>query len=99
MQESGGPTAALLLATWNQRPLFDSAQHERRVLGTERDAVAHGVFDLKRASGLGHVVEVAVGVGFLQIDGGWELVVLHCDQRGGDAGCATRALRMPDLRF
>src|SRR5262249_55039336 len=78
---------------------LNAPQYQGRILRSEGDAVAHGMLYLKRTPGLGHVVQVAFGVRLFQIDGGRELVVLHRDQRGGDAGCAACPLRVADLRF
>ena len=55
------------------------------------------MLDLRRAANFRNVIQVAVGIGLFQIDGGRNLVVLHGNQRSGDTRCATSALRMSNL--
>src|ERR1044071_9535487 len=76
--------------------LFDD---ERAVLGAEADAVAEGDADALLARAVGGVVEVAVGVGLVEVDGGGNLIGLHRAESGGEPGRARRALRVADLRL
>src|SRR4051794_36290870 len=57
------------------------------------------MFDLGATTDIGDVVEVALGIGLLEVDGGRYLSVLHGDERGSDTGSATCALRVADLGF
>src|SRR5262245_58182071 len=47
---------------------LELAHHQRDVLAAEAEAVAQGVPDGVLAGGVGHVVEVALGVGRLVVD-------------------------------
>ncbi len=40
------------------------------IVAAEAEAVAHGVFDVGTACDVGHIVQIAFGVGFIVIDGG-----------------------------
>src|SRR5690242_11714432 len=74
-------------------------QHERGVIRAESDAIADGMFDLRATAGVRDIVEVAIGIGNLDVDGRWHLSVLHRDEGCGHARGTARTLRMTDLRF
>src|SRR5947209_8198098 len=57
------------------------------------------MFNLRGASDFRNVVEIAVRIGFFQIDGRRNLVVLHGDERSRDTRGATGALRVSNLGF
>jgi hypothetical protein len=67
------------------RPLHPAQQHGG-VLAAEGDAVGDGMLDVELAPDVGHVIEIAVGVGLVHIDGGRGHAVAHGQQGGGDAG-------------
>src|SRR5437899_2949537 len=92
-------SSTLLASLSMPNRLFDSSQHQRRILRAERDAIADRMFDLCFPADIGHIIEVASGIRLLQVDRGRQLVVLHRDQRGCNPRGAARALRMPDLRL
>src|ERR1700690_3733924 len=79
--------------------LRDLPYYERGVLRSESHAVTDGVLDLSFAPDVGHVVEIALGVGDVEVDGGGNLAMLHRDQGCGQAGRAAGALGMSDLRL
>src|ERR1022692_2864871 len=60
--------------------LRDLLHHQRGVLRSESYAVADGVLDLSFAAYVGYIVQVALGVGDVEVNGGGNLAVLHCDQ-------------------
>src|SRR5262249_1100507 len=72
------------------------SQNQRRILTPERDAVRHRVLDVELAAAIGDVVEIALGVGLVDVDRGWHDTIAHRQQRRGDAGGAARALRGAD---
>src|SRR5271157_1932065 len=74
-------------------------QYQSRVLRAEGDAVANRMFDFGTSPRFGHVIEIAIIVGLLQIDRWRNLSVPHSNQRGGNSCGATGSLRMPDLRL
>src|SRR5271157_5323978 len=74
-------------------------QYEGRVLRAEGDAVANCIFDFGTSPRFGHVIEIAIIVGFFQVYRWRNLAVPHSNQRGGNSGGATGSLRMPDLRL
>src|SRR5215469_18718578 len=80
-------------------PSASPAEHQRGILRSKSYAVAYGIFDLRPAPDIGNVVEVAVGIRFVQVDGGGNAAVLHCNQGGRDAGSSAGSLRMPNLRL
>src|SRR5215510_12267414 len=75
------------------------AQHQSRVFRSEAYAVADGVLDRSFTAGGGDVVQIAVRIRPVEIDGGRNLASLHCDQSSGQAGCPTRALSVTNLRL
>src|SRR6185312_12065060 len=74
-------------------------QDERRIFGSDTDAVADRMFDECFASNVTYVVKIAIRVGIFKIDRGRHLRVFHGDQRRSNAGGAARTLRVTDLRF
>src|SRR5262249_41359191 len=92
-------SVAITVITAISFPSLHPPQHQRGVLGSERDAVAHCVLDLNHAPGRGNVVQVALRIRLFKINGGWKLVVLHRDQRCRHACGSAGALGMPDLRL
>src|SRR5712692_8003690 len=74
-------------------------QHQRRVLRAEAHAVADGVLDLGLATDIGDVIEIALGVTSVEIDGRRDFAVLHSDQSGGESRGTTSALGVSDLRL
>src|SRR5689334_1966113 len=89
----------MALPCGNRAISADSFQQQSRVLRTESDAVANRMLNLLPASNIGNVIEIAFGVGKLQVDGRRDLTVMHCDQRGGHPSGATGPLRMSNLRL
>ncbi len=57
------------------------------------------MFDRGLASGLRNIVEIALRIGRVQIDGGRDLSALHGDDGGCDSSRPACTLRMADLRF
>ena len=51
-------------------PRSGAAEHHGGVLAAESDTVGDGVFDVHFAADIGDVVEVAVLVGLIDVDGG-----------------------------
>src|SRR5689334_6064838 len=73
--------------------------HQRAVLRTEADAVAERNPDTGFTRFIGNVVEITIRVRLVEVDRRWDLVGVHRATRGAQAGRATRALRMSDLRL
>src|ERR1035441_32174 len=76
------------------RATSDPPQEHGGVLAAEGDAVGDGVLDVELAPDVGHVIQIAVGVRFVHVDGGREPAGPHGEQGGGDAGGGAGALRM-----
>ena len=74
-------------------------QNQGGVLRSERYAVADRMFDLCGPARFGYVVQIALRIRLLQIDGGRYLAMMHGDKRSRDAGRAACALRMSYLRL
>ena len=55
------------------------------------------MLDLRAAADIGHVVQVALRIGDIEIDGGRNFAVFHSNQGGSEARCATSALSMSNL--
>ena len=81
------------------RLLLRSPQHQRRILRPERDAVAHRVLDRSFSSDLRHIIQIAIGIRFFQIDGRRNLPVMHGNEGSCNSRSSRRALRMPNLRL
>src|SRR6266487_2218240 len=73
--------------------------HERAVLRSKTDAVAERHTHVGLARGVGDIIEITVGIGLVQVDGWRNLSRFHCAKRCAQAGGATGALWMTDLRF
>src|SRR2546429_4932387 len=73
--------------------------HERAVLRAEADTVAEGDAHALFARKVRNVIEIAVGVWLVQVDGWWNQICVHGAECGGDSSSTARALRMTDLRF
>src|SRR5262249_31142471 len=59
-------------------------------------AVTDGVLDLEFSRLTGNVIEIALGVGLVDIDGGRRDGVAHREQGRGNPGRAASALRVAD---
>src|SRR5665647_1010919 len=78
------------------RPTLHPAQKHGGVLAAEGDAVGDGMLDAELAPDVGYVIEIAVGVWLVHVNGGWDHAVAHGEQGGGNAGGAAGPLRMAD---
>src|ERR1022692_3554165 len=74
-------------------------QHQRRILRSKGDAIADCMFDFDAPSCFRDIIQVAVGIRLLQIDGRRNLSVMHGDQGGGNAGCAQAPWGCPICDF
>jgi len=63
------------------------------------ERVAQGGIDCCGAGGVGHVVQIALRVGRVQIDGGREQSVLDRQDTYGSLDCARAAEQVTELRF
>ncbi len=57
--------------------LFGFLHNQRRVMPAEAEAVAHGVGDLVVAGFVRDVVQIAFGIGVVQVDGGGDEIVVN----------------------
>jgi TonB family protein len=55
----------------------DAPQEHCGVLAAEGDTISDRVLDVKFAPNVGHVIQIAVGVGLLHVDGGRDYAVAH----------------------
>ena len=73
------------------------SQDECGIFRAKSHAVTYGVLDLSFAANVGNIVEVAFGIGNVEIDGGRNLAMFHCDQRSCQPCGAASALSMSNL--
>src|ERR1044072_1737023 len=73
--------------------------HECAVFRTEADAIAERGPDGRLTCFVGDIVEIAVGIRFLEIDRRRNSVRVHRAERGSETSGATPSLWMADLRF
>src|SRR5436309_8834929 len=79
--------------------LLESPEDRHRVLAAEAEAVDHRGVDFRLALDVGHVVEVALGVRLMVVDGRGDPTVAD-GADGGDRGQGPgRAERVPDHRL
>jgi hypothetical protein len=69
---------------------------ERGVFAAEGDTVGDGVLEVEFASGAGDVVQIALGRGLGEVDGGVNNPIAHGKQDGGDTGGAAGSLGMAE---
>src|SRR5689334_17931179 len=81
----------------DHRSTIEFLDHQRAVLRTEADTVAKGGRYAGFARLVGNVVEIAIRIRLIEVNGRWNLVCMHRAKRRAQAGRATRALRMSDL--
>src|SRR5437764_8937138 len=74
-------------------------QNQRRILGTKADAVAQRMLDAGFSPNIRNIVEIAIRIRLVQVDGRGNLAVFHCNQCCCDARSAACALSMADLRL
>lgn len=74
-------------------------QHQRRILRSERNAIAHRVLDCLLPPNIWYVIETAFRIWCLQIDGRRNLSILHGYNRRCHARRSTCSLGMPYLRL
>ena len=55
------------------------------------------MLDLRAATGFGHVIQVALRISDIEIDGGRNLAVFHGNQGGSEACGTAGALSMSNL--
>src|SRR5678815_3049036 len=79
--------------------MIDLLDHNRTVLRAEADTVAERDPHARFARFIGDIVEITIRVRLIEVNRWWDLVCVHRTERCGQAGSATRTLRMPDLRL
>src|SRR6516162_4857291 len=62
------------------------SQHNSSILGSESHAITNRVLDLSFATHVGNIIQVALRVGSIEIDGRRHPAVLHGNHRGRNTG-------------
>src|ERR1035437_2824973 len=75
---------------------LDPPQQQRRILTAEGDAIGHCVLNVHAAGDIRDVVQVALRVGLLNVDGRMHHAIPHGQQRSRYACRTARSLGMPD---
>src|SRR5271170_734373 len=75
------------------------SQNQGRVFRSESHAIADRMLDLSFAIDVGHVIQIALGVGDVEVNGWGNLAVVHGDEGCSQAGRAAGALGVSDLRL
>src|SRR5215510_2763359 len=79
--------------------MIEFLDHQRAVFRTEANTVAKGDLYATFTRFVGNVVEITVRIRFIEVYSRRDLICVHRAQRRAEAGRATRALWMSDLRF
>ena len=80
--------------------LREAFDQERGVVASEAEVVAEGNVHFGFASDVWHVVEIALGIGLVEVDGRWDDAVFHRHQASGDfnATCCTKKVTSHGFR-
>src|SRR5947207_1509889 len=76
-----------------------TTKYDGGIASAEAKGVAGRDFNIVMSSNVRHVVEIAVRIGVLVIDGGRQQVVLYRQAAGGHFGGPARPLHMTDGRL
>src|SRR5580704_1333013 len=52
-------------------------EHQRRVFRAKRNAIAHCMLDLDVSARFRYIIQIALGIQLLQVDGGGNLPMMH----------------------
>ena len=80
-----------------EKVLGSLPQDQGRILGPEPYAITDGMLDLSAATDVRHVIQIALRIRDIEIDGGRNFAVFHGHQCGSEAGGAAGALRVSNL--
>src|SRR5690348_5367013 len=89
-----GGSVMTVISAWPVAP-----EDERGVVPAEPKRVRHHRFEGGRASDVGHVIEVAIGVWRLVVRGGWNDAVLQGHDADAGFDRAGRTEQMPSHRL